>query len=119
MELKKTFLVSPNQTALEMGSGNLDVLATPSAIAMAENTCMVLSESLLANNETTVGTFIDFYHLKASLVGATILVYAKLIEQDDKKITFSFELYESEKLIGKGSHKRFIVDKNNFLGNIK
>lgn len=119
MELKKTFIVGPNHSALEMGSGTLEVLATPSAIAMAENTCMLLSDGLLVDSETTVGTFIDFKHLKPSLVGTTICVQAKIDEKNGKKITFSFEMFEAEKLIGQGHHKRVIVDKNNFLTNIK
>ena len=41
-ELTKTFTVESHQTALSVGSGTLEVLATPSAIAMAENTCMIL-----------------------------------------------------------------------------
>ena len=118
-QLTKSFVVTENQSAKEMGSGSLLVLATPSAIAMAENTCMLLSADLINEEETTVGTAIDFKHLKASLIGATINVEATLEEQKGKKINFTFNMYDGEKLIGKGTHTRYIVEVESFLSHIE
>jgi len=115
MMLSKEFLVEKEHSALHVGSGTLEVLSTPSAIAMAENTCMTLSESLLEENETTVGSFIEFKHLKPSSIGANILVKSKIIDKDGKRINYSFELYDNEILIGVGRHNRVIVNKTNFL----
>ena len=36
-EFNKTYLVKENNTAKNMGSGDLDVLATPSLVAFMEN----------------------------------------------------------------------------------
>ena len=45
-ELIKHYHVTEEQSAKAVGSGSLLVLATPSAIAMVENTCMLISEEL-------------------------------------------------------------------------
>lgn len=119
MKLNKTFTVQENQSALAVGSGSLDVLATPSAIAMAENTCMLLCESLVGEGETTVGTFIDIDHLKASKIDSEIEVQATIIKQDNRKINFSFEMYEKGKLIAKGNHTRVIVQIERFMSHIE
>ncbi|MDT2829661.1 thioesterase family protein [Vagococcus carniphilus] len=115
---QKGFVVSENETAKVMGSGTLDVLATPSAIAMAENTCMDQSKDLVSEGETTVGTHIDFKHIKASLVGANIKVSSEIKEQKGKRIIFSFEMFEGEKKIGYGEHERAIVNVSSFLSHI-
>ena len=39
MESKKEFIVGQQDTAAVLGSGGLDVLATPRLVAMVENTC--------------------------------------------------------------------------------
>lgn len=119
MILKKEFIVTDNHTAVNIGSGTLEVLATPSAIAMAENTCMTLCSSFLSETQTTVGIFIDFKHIKASLVGAEIRVIAKMEEKSEKKIIFSFEMFDKDYLIGKGKHDRVIVTTSSFLSHIK
>lgn len=119
MILRKEFIVTDNQTALNMGSGTLEVLATPSAIAMAENTCVTLCSSPLSETQTTVGTFIEFKHIKASLVGAEIMVIANIEESTEKKICFSFEMFDKDCLIGKGKHERVIVTTSSFLSHIK
>ena len=118
-ELTKTFTVESHQTALSVGSGTLEVWATPSAIAMAENTCMILCENYHGEEETTVGSFIDFKHLKPSVVASKIEVKAIVIDVSGRKISLSFELFENGKLIGKGNHNRAIVNEREFLSHIK
>lgn len=118
-ELKKKYTVTEAQSAQKMGSGSLLVLATPSAIAMAENTCMDLSAPLINEGETTVGTAIEFKHLKASLIGADIEVSAVIDNQEGKKIVFSFDLYDNQKLIGTGTHTRYVVKIESFLPHIE
>lgn len=117
--MEKLFVVSKDQTALNMGSGSLNVLATPSAVAMAENTCMEESAHFLKDGETTVGTFIEFSHIKPSLVGASIRVVVEIKEQSAKKMTFEFEMFDEDKKIGYGKHSRAIVNINSFLSHIR
>lgn len=52
---EKTFLVEKHHSAQAMGSGNLEVLSTPSLIAFMENTAKEAANAQLAAGETTVG----------------------------------------------------------------
>ncbi|MGX7023895.1 thioesterase family protein [Vagococcus hydrophili] len=119
MILEKEYTVTSNQTALNMGSGTLEVLATPSGLAMAENTCMLLSDSLTTDEETTVGTEINFKHIKASKVDAVIKVVAEIMKHEGKKVSFTFEMFDNDVLVGKGNHTRYIVNTSEFLSHIK
>ncbi|MFY1067564.1 thioesterase family protein [Enterococcus sp. AD013-P3] len=112
---EKDYLVTEDRTAKAMGSGGLDVLATPELVAMVENTCYQHLESEIAKEKTTVGGFISLEHVAPSPVGATITIKANLYERDGNKVVFSFSAYEGEKKVGKGNHERFIVDKDQFL----
>ena len=49
MESKKEFIVGQQDTAAVLGSGGLDVLATPRLVAMVENTCWEASTSSSGN----------------------------------------------------------------------
>lgn len=118
-KLIKHYQVTEEQSAKAVGSGSLLVLATPSAIAMVENTCMLISNELTKDYETSVGTAINFNHLKASLIGAKIKVNAELVEEKGRKLEFTFEVFDQEKLIANGNHTRFIVETETFLSHIK
>lgn len=47
--------VEKQHTALEMGSGDLEVLATPTMVALMENAAMKAVANDLSEEETTVG----------------------------------------------------------------
>lgn len=109
--------VSPENTASAMGSGDMPVFATPSMVALMENAAMLAVSPALPAHETTVGGFIEASHLAPSPIGAIIEAKATVTEVKGKKITFAIEAFQGEKLIGKASHIRFIVDRETFLGN--
>ena len=77
-ELIKKFTVGPSQLATAMGSGSVEVLATPAVAAMMENTAAALAQACLEDGLTTVGTRLALNHKAASPVGAEITVRAVL-----------------------------------------
>lgn len=113
-----TYTVTLDDTAMRHGSGDLDVLATPRLVAMIEEVAKNLMSSDLISTETSVGTAVSLQHLKASAIGAEVLVRVKLIEKDGRRYIFTAEAYEGEKLIGKGEHTRCVVDKSRFLAGL-
>ncbi|WP_321383758.1 hypothetical protein [uncultured Enterococcus sp.] len=114
----KSFIVAANQTARVLGSGDLDVLATPALIAMVENTAKVLLAKVLTVEETSVGTKIDMVHRRPSAVGAEITVNVKQETEKQVKVDFSFDVYEGSELIAKGSHQRAVVVTEDFLSRL-
>ncbi|MEO1782398.1 MULTISPECIES: thioesterase family protein [Enterococcus] len=118
VNFKKEYLVTADRTAKAMGSGGLDVLATPELVAMVENACYLHLAEHLPKEKTTVGGFISLEHVAPSAVGATITIKANLYERDGNKAVFSFTAYDGDKKVGKGNHERFVVEKDAFLAKL-
>lgn len=111
--------VEKQHTALEMGSGDLEVLATPTMVALMENAAMKAVANDLSEEETTVGGMMNTTHIKPSAIGEEISATAVLVEVEGKKLTFSVEAKDSKgNVIGQGTHIRFIVNRERFLSKL-
>lgn len=118
MKPTKTFTVSPELTARAVGSGGLDVLATPALVTMIENTCYNYLEELLREEETSVGIQIDLKHIYPSKIGSKIEVVLQEIKEDEKSISFEFEAFDGEQKIAFGTHRRAVVVSQKFLSKL-
>jgi len=114
LELK----VSPQDTAIALGSGSLEVYATPAMIAGMERCAMDLVQPFMEFGYTTVGTLVDVQHIKATGVSVRVNTVARLINIDDKKLTFEVESYDTNGMIGRGIHKRHIINEIEFINNL-
>lgn len=114
-----TTTVNKSNTALALGSGDMEVFATPAMVALMENAAMNAVAPHLEAGQTTVGTQITTSHIKASALGATISATATLTAIDGRSLTFAITAREGDKIIGEGSHTRFIVDRERFLAKLK
>ncbi len=112
-------IVAPEDTAIAQGSGQLKVLATPRLVALMENAAMLTVAPSLSPEETTVGGQIFITHLAPSAVGTEIAATAVLEKVEGRKLTFSVAAKEGDKLIGEGTHIRFIVNKEKFMAKLK
>ncbi len=114
-----TTTVNQNNTAKALGSGDMDVFATPAMVALMENAAMTAVAPHLEAGQTTVGTQITTSHIKASALGATITATATLTAVDGRSLTFATTAREGDKVIGEGTHTRFIVDRERFLAKLR
>ena len=112
------FEVTKEFTAVHIGSGSVSVLATPSMILFMEITSGTLAHGYLPVGYTTVGTNVCVDHLSAVLEGNKVISRSTITEADRKKIVFSVEVEFNGKIVGKGSHTRYIVDEKVFLENL-
>lgn len=111
--------VEKQHTALEMGSGDLEVLATPTMVALMENAAMKAVANDLSEEETTVGGMMNTTHIKPSAIGEEVSATAVLVEVEGKKLTFSVEAKDSKgNVLGQGTHIRFIVNRERFLSKL-
>ncbi|MDO4864396.1 MAG: thioesterase family protein [Ruminococcus sp.] len=101
--------------ASAMGSGCLDVFATPAMIALMENAACDCLVEYLEGDETTVGTALDVQHLSATPAGMDVTAEAVLTEVNGREFTFDVTASDGAGLIGKGTHKRFLVYGGRFL----
>lgn len=111
----KMFVVAVEDTAKEVGSGDLDVLATPVLLAMVEYTAKEHVQEALAPEETSVGSQIAVKHLQPSRVGASIVVKLFVDSQEKTKINFSFQVLDGERLVATGTHQRAVILTEPFL----
>ena len=110
--------VSEGLTAIQMGSGDMPVLATPAMMALMENAAMLAVADELPEGCTTVGGHIESSHLKPSKIGDKVTATAEVTKVDGKKIEFKVSAYFGEALLGEGTHLRFIVDRKRFISKL-
>lgn len=114
-EFSKNFVVGSQDTAKEIGSGDLEVLATPVMLAMVEYTAKEYLNKALAPEETSVGSVINARHLRPSKVGANIQVKVKVESQEKTKINFSFDVFDNDQIVATGNHQRAVILSEPFL----
>lgn len=123
MEIGLTFtsttVVDNTNTAVALGSGDMEVFATPAMVALMENAAMNAVAPHLEAGQTTVGTEISTTHIKASALSATITATATLTAIEGRKLTFAVTAHDGDNIIGEGTHTRFIVDRERFLAKVK
>ncbi len=111
--------VTKENCASAMGSGALDVFATPSMVALMEGAaCEVIKDSL-EEGQSSVGTKVDIAHLKATPLGDTVTATATLLEIDGRRLVFKVSASDSKGLIGEGTHERFLINVEKFLSKLQ
>ena len=107
--------VEREDTALEVGSGSLLVYATPCMVALMEGAaCEAIAEAI-PEGQTTVGIELNIQHLAATPVGLEVRAEATVTAVEGKVITFELHAFDEAGEIGKGTHKRCIVNSQKFL----
>lgn len=112
-QIKKT--VVEELTAKVMGSGRLDVFATPAMVAMMEEAAHTSVEAELEEGQGTVGTSMTVSHLAATPVGMEVTCESELVEVDGRKLVFEIKAMDEAALIGEARHERFIIENEKFL----
>ena len=110
----KEIMVTNENTVKTMGSGTLDVFATPAMIALMENTAYESVAAELEEGSGTVGTALNVKHVAATPIGMKVTCETELIKVDGRALTFSVKAFDEKGLIGEGEHERFIVFNEKF-----
>ncbi len=119
IEGKRKIAVTADTTAIAYGSGTVDVYATPAMIALMEQTAMESVAGMLPETHVTVGTEVSVKHFKATLPGKSVICNTRLIQAEGMKLVFEVTASDESGLIGKGTHTRYIVDKQMFIDNLR
>lgn len=112
--LSQEILVNEEMLASHIGSGIVDVYATPMMIAFMENTATTCLEQFLDEGETSVGIKINTTHDAPTPVGMKVSVKATITAVEGKKVTFHLTARDEKDCIGNAIHERFIVNKQKF-----
>lgn len=113
---EESYVIKNENSAENMGSGDLAVLSTPSLVAFMENAAKNYLNKFLPEELGSVGSNININHIAPTLIGKSITVRGKITEViKEKKIKFSIEAYEKDKKIGDAEHTRVIINNTKFL----
>ena len=115
MKAEVSTLVEREDTAKEVGSGDLLVYATPCMVALMEGAACEAIADALGENQTTVGIGLNIEHTSATPVGLEVRAEAEVTAVEGKVITFAVTAFDEVGEIGKGTHKRVIVNSQKFL----
>lgn len=115
----ETQRVTANTTARHYGSGLVDVFATPAMIAMMEKAAMSAVQPKLPEGYNTVGVEVSVTHTKATPKGMKVKSEATLKEVNGNKLLFEVVAWDEEGIIGKGTHRRSIIETEKFMNRIK
>lgn len=110
--------VTLDKTAIAVGSGDLEVFATPMMVALMENAAMKVAAQYCGEGETTVGVKVEIVHTRATLIGGNVEANAVLREVEGRKLIFDVKATDDKGEIGSGVHERFIVNKEKFLSKL-
>ena len=108
-------LVEREDTAREVGSGDLLVYATPCMVALMEGAACEAIAPAIPEGKTSVGTALNITHIAATPVGLEVRAEAEVTAVEGKVITFSLRAFDEDGEIGKGTHKRVLVNSQKFL----
>ena len=111
-------MVTPDLTADRIGSGLVQVFATPMLVALMEQTCNESVTPLLEAGQGTVGTHIDISHSAATPVGMKVWCDSELVKVDRRRLVFTVKAFDECGPIGEGRHERFIIDSEKFQAKI-
>lgn len=111
-------IVTKDKTAIAMGSGELEVFATPAMVALMENLAMIHAKTLCTEAQTTVGIYIQVNHNRATPIGAQVRATVELVEQLERKLVYKVVATDEKGEIGNAVHHRFIVDRAKFMSKI-
>jgi predicted thioesterase len=107
--------VTASDTAPAFGSGDVEVLATPRVLALAEEATLRAVAPELAPGQTSVGTRVELDHVAATPVGRTVRAQARLVEVDGRRLAFDVSAHDGAALIARGRVERLVVDRQRFL----
>lgn len=110
-----TVAVTAANTARAMGSGTLEVFATPALAALAEQTCWQSVAPELEPGSGTVGTKLSLEHTAPTPVGMHVTCESELIAVEGRKLTFTVTMRDEKGPVGQGVHERVVINDAKFL----
>jgi predicted thioesterase len=112
---RQSEVITKSHSARNVGSGSVDVLATPMMIALMEAAALEAVQPYLPEGWTTVGTRVECDHLRATAIGDRVFATAVLLKHEGRTLHFQVEAEDSLGIIGKGLHQRYIIDIEEFM----
>ena len=111
---REEVMVTEENTAKAMGSGTLDVFATPAMTALMEMTAWKSVAPFLEDGDGTVGTLLQITHDAPTPLGMKVFCESELLEIDGRRLVFHVAAFDEKGKIGEGRHERFVINNEKF-----
>ena len=112
-------LVTLERVASHLGSGSLQVYATPAMVAFVEQTCRKLVEPHLPEGMTTVGIAINVRHIAPTPLGSEVSIQVEIVLIEKNVISFQAELWDEMEKIGEATHERAVIEIDRFTERVQ
>ncbi len=109
------FQVEYGSTARQLGSGTVDVLATPELVRLMEVAAVATLADHLPPEYTSVGVSLDIKHIAPTPVGLGGEVRAILTEVQGRRLKFKVSAHDDVEEVGQGTHERVLVEVEGFV----
>jgi fluoroacetyl-CoA thioesterase len=116
---ERVTVVDESLTASHLGSGGIDVYATPAMLALMEAAAVAAIDPLLPKGQASVGISVEVRHLAATPLGHRVRARAEVTEVAGKRVTFIVRAWDEAELIGEGTHTRYVIDTARFLERVQ
>ena len=107
--------VTDDDTALAVRSGDVEVLATPRVVALAEEAAVKALDGTLPAGSTTVGYRVQLDHLAPTTPGTTVQAEATLEAVEGRRLTFRVAVTDHRGLVAAGRITRVTVERDRFM----
>lgn len=95
-----------------------EVFATGFFVGLLEWACIqAVNPHLNCPDEQTVGTHINVSHEAATPPGLEVVVQTELTEVEGRQLVFEVEASDGVDIIGRGTHERYVIEKERFTQN--
>jgi len=95
------------------------VMATPIMIMMMEQAAMSALVPYLEAGETSVGMMVNVEHLAATPPGHAVRAEAEVTKVEGRRIEFQVAAFDEQEQIGRGIHRRAVVELGKFNQRLK
>jgi fluoroacetyl-CoA thioesterase len=102
-------IVAHEHTAPFVGSGRIEVLATPVMINLFEAAALAAVEHLLPPGHQSLGIHLDVSHTAATPIGLRVTATAEVVRVEGRTVTFKVAARDDFEEIGGGTHQRVVV----------
>ena len=103
---RQEVMVTEDNSASALGSGLLEVFATPAMVSVAP---------YMNDGESAIYKELNIPHLAATPAGMIVWCESELKEVDGRRLVFHVEAFDESGKIGEGEHERVIVKNEKFM----
>ncbi len=113
-------VVDQHDTALALGSGDVQALGTPRLLAWLEKATFETVHELVSSEQTSVGTHVNVRHRRPTPVGAQVVCQAKVVAVDGSRVEYDVVAHQVDsdgervEEIARGTMTRVVVDRRTF-----